>query len=85
MAPAVGTDMGYTPPDGGWGWMVVVGAFISMGFSYSFCKAVTVFFKEIQEYFGASKSEIAWISSLLLACMYAGGKYSSNINSSTLT
>ncbi|XP_040215129.1 monocarboxylate transporter 2-like [Rana temporaria] len=77
MAPAVGTDLGYSPPDGGWGWMVVVGAFISMGFSYSFCKAVTVFFKEIQEYFGASKSEIAWISSLLLACMYAGGPISS--------
>ncbi|XP_072276893.1 monocarboxylate transporter 2-like [Pyxicephalus adspersus] len=77
MAPAAGTDLGYTPPDGGWGWVVVVGAFISMGFSYAFSKAVTVFFKEIQEYFGASKSEIAWISSLLLACMYAGGPISS--------
>ncbi|XP_018410070.1 PREDICTED: monocarboxylate transporter 2-like [Nanorana parkeri] len=77
MAPAVGTDLGYTPPDGGWGWVVVLGAFISMGFSYAFAKAVTVFYKEIQEYFGASKSEIAWISSLLLACMYAGGPISS--------
>ncbi|XP_063796997.1 monocarboxylate transporter 2-like [Pseudophryne corroboree] len=73
MAP----DLGYTPPDGGWGWMVVLGAFISMGFSYAFSKAVTVFYKEIQEYFGASYSEIAWISSLLLAVMYAGGPISS--------
>ncbi|XP_040263943.1 monocarboxylate transporter 2-like [Bufo bufo] len=77
MAPAVGTDLGYTPPDGGWGWMVVLGAFISMGFSYAFSKAITVFYKEIQESFGASSSEIAWISSLLLACMYAGGPVSS--------
>ncbi|XP_068109927.1 monocarboxylate transporter 2-like [Hyperolius riggenbachi] len=75
MAPAA--DLGYTPPDGGWGWVVVVGAFISMGFAYAFSKAVTVFFKEIQEFFGASYSEIAWISSLLLACMYAGGPISS--------
>ncbi|CAH2312965.1 monocarboxylate transporter 2-like isoform X2 [Pelobates cultripes] len=73
MAPAASADMGYTPPDGGWGWLVVLGAFISMGFSYAFCKAVTVFFKEIQDFFGASYSEIAWISSLLLAVMYAGG------------
>ncbi|XP_056380540.1 monocarboxylate transporter 2-like [Hyla sarda] len=77
MAPTAGTDLGYTPPDGGWGWMVVVGAFISMGFSYAFSKAVTVFYKEIQDFFGASYSEIAWISSLLLACMYAGGPVSS--------
>ncbi|XP_053325722.1 monocarboxylate transporter 2-like [Spea bombifrons] len=77
MAPAASTDLGYTPPDGGWGWMVVLGAFISMGFSYAFSKAVTVFYKEIQEFFGASYSEIAWISSLLLAVMYAGGPISS--------
>ncbi|KAG8557069.1 hypothetical protein GDO81_018321 [Engystomops pustulosus] len=77
MAPAVMGDLGYTPPDGGWGWVVVFGAFISMGFSYSFCKAVTVFFKEIQQFFGASYSEIAWISSLLLAAMYAGGPVAS--------
>ncbi|XP_075688514.1 monocarboxylate transporter 2-like [Rhinoderma darwinii] len=77
MAPAAGTDLGYIPPDGGWGWVVVFGAFISMGFSYAFSKAITVFYKEIQEFFGASYSEIAWISSLLLAAMYAGGPVSS--------
>ncbi|KAE8612583.1 hypothetical protein XENTR_v10012903 [Xenopus tropicalis] len=77
MAPLADNAMGYTPPDGGWGWMVVLGAFISMGFSYAFSKAITVFFKEIQEHFGASYSEIAWISSILLAAMYAGGPVSS--------
>ncbi|XP_041417708.1 monocarboxylate transporter 2 [Xenopus laevis] len=77
MAPLANNVMGYTPPDGGWGWVVVFGAFISMGFSYAFSKAITVFFKEIQEHFGASYSEIAWISSILLAAMYAGGPVSS--------
>lgn len=65
------------PPDGGWGWVVVCASFISIGFSYAFPKAVTVFFKDIQEIFNASYSEIAWISSIMLAVMYAGGPVSS--------
>uniref|UniRef100_A0A8D0GYT5 Monocarboxylate transporter 2 n=1 Tax=Sphenodon punctatus TaxID=8508 RepID=A0A8D0GYT5_SPHPU len=67
----------YAPPDGGWGWVVVFGAFISIGFSYAFPKAITVFFKEIQEIFHTSYSQIAWISSIMLAVMYAGGPISS--------
>lgn len=73
MPPTTGAP-DYPPPDGGWGWVVVFGAFISIGFSYAFPKAITVFFKEIQEIFHTSYSEIAWISSIMLAVMYAGGK-----------
>ncbi|XP_041837050.1 monocarboxylate transporter 2-like [Melanotaenia boesemani] len=65
------------PLDGGWGWMVVFGAHISIGFAYSTPKALSIFFKEIQEDLGASYSEIAWISSIMLAVMYAGGPVSS--------
>ncbi|KAM9672939.1 monocarboxylate transporter 2 isoform 1-T6 [Trichechus inunguis] len=75
--PGGGTQLEYTPPDGGWGWVVVGASFISIGFSYAFPKAVTVFFKEIQEIFNTSYSEIAWISSIMLAVMYAGGPISS--------
>ncbi|NXB26755.1 MOT2 protein, partial [Rhagologus leucostigma] len=76
MPPTTGAP-DYPPPDGGWGWVVVFGAFISIGFSYAFPKAITVFFKEIQEIFHTSYSEIAWISSIMLAVMYAGGPISS--------
>lgn len=62
------------PPDGGWGWAVVLGSFISIGFSYAFPKAITVFFKDIQIIFDASYSQIAWISSIMLAVMYAAGE-----------
>ncbi|XP_068452977.1 monocarboxylate transporter 2-like [Clinocottus analis] len=75
--PAAATKGGHTPPDGGWGWAVVFGAFISIGFSYAFPKSLTIFFKEIQEYFSVSYSEIAWLSSVMLASMYAGGPVSS--------
>uniref|UniRef100_A0AAR2IXS2 Major facilitator superfamily (MFS) profile domain-containing protein n=1 Tax=Pygocentrus nattereri TaxID=42514 RepID=A0AAR2IXS2_PYGNA len=77
MPPATSTNLGYTPPDGGWGWAVVLGSFISIGFSYAFPKSLTIYFKEIQEYFSISYSEIAWVSSIMLATMYAGGPVSS--------
>lgn len=73
MPPPVGAPA-VPPPDGGWGWAVVCGAFISIGFSYAFPKATTVFFKDIQKIFDASYSQVAWISSIMLAVMYAGGK-----------
>ncbi|KAM4736729.1 monocarboxylate transporter 2 [Anableps anableps] len=79
MPPAAATNLGYTPPDGGWGWAVVFAAFISIGFSYAFPKSLTIYFKEIQEYFSVSYSEIAWVSSVMLASMYAGGPVSSTL------
>lgn len=77
MPPSASTNLGYTPPDGGWGWAVVFGSFISIGFSYAFPKSLTIYFKEIQEYFSISYSQIAWVSSIMLATMYAGGPVSS--------
>ncbi|KAJ8258018.1 hypothetical protein GJAV_G00192250 [Gymnothorax javanicus] len=77
MPPPVGGPVGYTPPEGGWGWAVVVGAFISIGFSYAFPKSITVFFKEIEVIFNASSSQVSWISSIMLAVMYGGGPISS--------
>lgn len=74
MPPPAGGPAGYTPPEGGWGWAVVVGAFISIGFSYAFPKSITVFFKDIEVIFDATPSQVSWISSIMLAVMYAGGK-----------
>ncbi|XP_064162459.1 monocarboxylate transporter 1-like [Anguilla rostrata] len=77
MPPALGGPVGYTPPEGGWGWAVVAGAFISIGFSYAFPKSITVFFKEIEVIFNATSSEVSWISSIMLAVTYGGGPVSS--------
>nr|XP_057907040.1 monocarboxylate transporter 1-like [Doryrhamphus excisus] len=77
MPPPAGGPAGYTPPEGGWGWAVVVGAFISIGFSYAFPKSITVFFKDIEVIFEATPSQVSWISSIMLAVMYAGGPISS--------
>lgn len=74
MPPPATSPPAVPPPDGGWGWAVVLASFISIGFSYAFPKAITVFFKEIQVIFDASYSQIAWISSIMLAVMYAAGE-----------
>lgn len=74
MSPPVNADLGYTPPDGGWGWAIVFGASISAGFAYSFPKAFTIFYKELQDIYNISYGQIAWISSIMCATTYGGGK-----------
>ncbi len=38
-------------------------------------KSITVFFKEIEVIFNATSSQVSWISSIMLAVMYAGGQF----------
>ncbi len=61
-------------PDGGWGWIVLLGCFVITGFSYAFPKAISVYFKELMKDFGCGYSDTAWISSILLAMLYGSGK-----------
>ncbi|XP_067285818.1 monocarboxylate transporter 3 [Pseudorasbora parva] len=60
-------------PDGGWGWIVLLGGFVITGFSYAFPKAISVYFKELMRDFDCGYSETAWISSILLAMLYGSG------------
>ncbi|KTF71939.1 hypothetical protein cypCar_00048071 [Cyprinus carpio] len=60
-------------PDGGWGWAVLFGCFVITGFSYAFPKALSVFFEELIREFKVGYSDTAWISSILLAMLYATG------------
>ncbi|XP_032066854.1 monocarboxylate transporter 4 [Thamnophis elegans] len=64
---------GVKAPDGGWGWAVLFGCFVITGFSYAFPKAMSVFFKELIREFHVGYSDIAWISSILLAMLYGTG------------
>lgn len=75
MSPPVSLDLGYVPPDGGWGWAVVFGASISVGFAYTFPKAFTIYFKELQAVYSISYSQIAWITSIMCATTYGGGMW----------
>ncbi|XP_056325688.1 monocarboxylate transporter 3 [Danio aesculapii] len=64
-------------PDGGWGWVVLLGGFVITGFSYAFPKAISVYFKELMHDFGCGYKDTAWISSIILAMLYGSGPISS--------
>jgi len=61
-------------PDGGWGWIVLLGCFVITGFSYALPKAISVYFKAIMKEFVCGYSDTAWISSIILAVLYGSGK-----------
>ncbi len=64
---SINNTTSFSPPDGGWGWVVVFASFminlISDGVSLSF----GVIFMELVDYFGESKSKTAWVGSLFLS------------------
>lgn len=80
MAPVPAEPVDFKPIDGGWGWVVVFGAHISIGFAYSLPKVLSIFYKEIQIDLDTSFSEIALVSSVMLAAVYGGGKPKSSID-----
>lgn len=61
------------PPDGGWGWVVVIGSLylntIIDGIFYSF----SIFLQDLADYFEADKSKISLIFSILFGCHYGMG------------
>ena len=62
-----------TVPDGGWGWMVVLGSFmihvIADGIAYSF----GVFVEDFVTHFECSKSEVGGLGSLMLGVTWGSG------------
>lgn len=66
-----------SPPDGGYGWMIVFAAFmvnlISDGISFSF----GILYTELLDYFGESKSLTSWVGSLFYGSCLIGGPLAS--------
>lgn len=62
------------PPDGGWGWMVVLASFfihvIADGIVYSF----GIFYMEFLHYYKGGKGETAWVGSLVPGVTLTVGK-----------
>ncbi|CAN7997690.1 unnamed protein product, partial [Ixodes hexagonus] len=62
------------PPDGGWGWVVVLSSFmihvIADGVTYTF----GIFYLEFLKYFQESKGKTAWIASIMVGTTFCIGK-----------
>ncbi|XP_019968240.1 monocarboxylate transporter 12-B [Paralichthys olivaceus] len=56
---------GVSPPDGGWGWVIVGCCFMVTVCTRAVTRCISIFFAEFQAHFGADYSETAWIHSLV--------------------
>ncbi|CAH1237914.1 SLC16A4 [Branchiostoma lanceolatum] len=61
------------PPDGGWGWIILISNFIMCACVFGVQKSFGVFFVEFREYFGETSGGTAWINSIMSAVAHGGG------------
>ncbi|KAL6465477.1 hypothetical protein MHYP_G00256100 [Metynnis hypsauchen] len=60
------------PPDGGYGWVVVISAFFSMGFTTGILRNFGLFFLDIQNYYGVLTGTLSWVTSTCIAMFHLG-------------
>ncbi|XP_040010760.1 monocarboxylate transporter 13 isoform X2 [Xiphias gladius] len=60
------------PPDGGYGWVVVMSAFFVMGLTAAVLKSLGIFFLDIQSHFGVLTSTTSWVTSTTIAMFHLG-------------
>lgn len=64
-----------TPPDGGYGWLIVLGSFICMVLVDGVCFSYGIFLSELEATFGATKMQMTLAGSLLTGCYFMVGEF----------
>nr|XP_033780904.1 monocarboxylate transporter 13-like [Geotrypetes seraphini] len=55
------------PPDGGWGWMIVLGSFIQTALIFGLIRSFGAFFVEFVDYFDELAARVSWVTSIGIA------------------
>jgi len=61
------------PPDGGYGWVIVLASFMNHVIVDGFAFTFGVFMDDFTEYFGAGKAKTAVVGSLMAGCYLLSG------------
>ncbi|XP_030043553.1 LOW QUALITY PROTEIN: monocarboxylate transporter 13-like [Microcaecilia unicolor] len=55
------------PPDGGWGWMIVLGSFVQTALIFGLIRSFGAFFVEFVRYFDELAARVSWVTSIGIA------------------
>lgn len=68
------------PPDGGWGWMVVLSAFFQSALVFGVLRSFGVFFVEFVAAFEEQAARVSWIASIGIAVQQFGSPIGSALS-----
>lgn len=68
------------PPDGGWGWMVVLAAFFQSALVFGVLRSFGVFFVEFVAAFEEPAARVSWIASIGIAVQQFGSPVGSALS-----
>ncbi|XP_031657994.1 monocarboxylate transporter 2 [Oncorhynchus kisutch] len=69
-----------SPPDGGYGWFILLACFLVFGLTFGVIKAFGVFYMEIHGYFEATATGTSWITSIAVATIHCGAPMASALS-----